>query len=131
MLSNDPGFITRILSEHTEKEYWVQVEGIPDEKSLEPLRKGVQIRAKKTTFTTLPATVKILDEPQVPERTPPIRFRKNIPTSWLSIVIREGKNRQVRKMTAAIGFPTLRLIRVRIAKYTLGDMKPGQVQEIT
>ncbi|MDY6781003.1 MAG: pseudouridine synthase [Cyanobacteriota bacterium] len=92
--------------------YWVQVEGIPDERAIAPLRSGIQIQ----NYTTRPARATRLDvEPPLPPRTPPIRQRKNIPTSWLELTLCEGKNRQVRRMTAAIGYPTLRLVRVAIA----------------
>jgi 23S rRNA pseudouridine2457 synthase len=104
------------------KTYWVQVEGIPTNASLEALEKGIVIGGKKT----LPAKVKQLADVKVWDRSKPIRFRKNIPTSWLEIMICEGMNRQVRKMTAAVGFPTLRLIRVGIGNLKLGDLKPGE-----
>lgn len=110
-----------------EREYLVQVEGTPKEDDLDRLRKGVVIEGRKT----LPAKVRLLEaEPEVPLRNPPIRERKNIPVSWISISLIEGKNRQVRKMTASIGYPTLRLIRIRIEDILLGDMKPGEVREI-
>lgn len=110
-----------------EREYYVQVEGIPTNDAINKLCSGVIIENKKT----LPAKVKMIDEPNFPERIPPIRERKNIPTSWLSITIYEGRNRQVRKMTAAVGFPTLRLIRVRIENLKLGNLKIGEVRELT
>lgn len=104
------------------KYYWVQVEGIPTEMDLSPLKKGLVL--KRVTF--LPAEVKQIKEPLLWPRNPPIRFRKNIPTSWLEIILCEGKNHQIRKMTAAIGFPTLRLIRYRIGNWQLGTLNPGQ-----
>ncbi|HVO73824.1 MAG TPA: pseudouridine synthase [Ignavibacteriaceae bacterium] len=110
-----------------EKEYLVQVEGIPDENKLNNLRKGVLIKG----IRTYPAKVKIIADPGFPPRVPPIRYRKNIPTTWLSIIITEGKYRQVRKMTASIGHPTLRLIRVRIKEILLNGLKPGEVQELS
>lgn len=129
ILTNDKlltDYLLNPLNKH-EREYYVQVEGIPTEESLQKLREGVIIQGRKT----LPAKVKVINTPDFPERVPPIRFRKTIPTSWLSITIVEGKNRQVRKMTASVGLPTLRLIRVRIKNILLGDLKPGEVRELT
>jgi 23S rRNA pseudouridine2457 synthase len=104
------------------KYYWVQVEGVPSNSDLEPLRKGLTI--KDQTF--LPAQVSIIEEPSVWPRNPPIRVRKSIPTSWIEIILKEGKNHQVRKMTAAIGYPTLRLIRHRIWDWSLDKLIPGE-----
>ena len=105
-----------------EKTYWVQVENIPDDSALKILRNGLKLKG----IQYKPAKVKRIPEPQIWPRHPPIRERKSIPTCWLEIKIREGKNRQVRKMTAAIKHPTLRLIRVKIGHWELGDLKPGQ-----
>ena len=105
------------------KTYWVQVEGEPDEAALNQLRQGVILK----DFRTRAAQVNLIDEPDhLWSRTPPIRYRKNIATTWLSLIISEGKNRQVRRMTAAVLFPTLRLIRYAIGKYTLQGLAPGE-----
>lgn len=129
ILTNDKTLTDHLLNpkHRHEKEYYAQVEGIPTEEALEKLRAGVVIENKKT----LPAKVKIIDDPKFPDRVPPIRERKNIPTSWLSLIITEGRNRQVRKMTAAVGFPTLRLVRVRIKKITASGIKPGEIRKLT
>lgn len=106
-----------------QKTYWVQVDGIPDENALQQLQQGVDLG----DFITLPAQARLMDEPEnLWPRDPPVRFRKNIPTQWLELVIREGKNRQVRRMTAKVGFPTLRLIRAAIGPYQLGHLQPGE-----
>ena len=108
------------------KTYWVQVEGIPDDAALEKLRQGVKL----SDFTTQPAEARVMNEPaDLWPRDPPIRMRKNIPASWLELTIHEGKNRQVRRMTAAVGLPTLRLIRYRIGEWTLDGLKPGKWRE--
>lgn len=108
------------------KTYWVQVEGIADEAALERLRQGVDLG----DFVTLPAIARTIPEPAgLWPRTPPVRFRKAIPTSWIELGIREGKNRQVRRMTAAVGHPTLRLIRWSIGDWTLEGLAPGQWRE--
>lgn len=126
IIITDDNKLKQILTEpkfHSEKTYHVQVEGVPSEEDIEKLRQGVIIQG----FKTLPAKVKLLDyEPELPPRNPPIRFRKSIPTCWLEISIREGKNRQIRKMTASVGFPTLRLVRVKIKNIGIGSLNPGE-----
>ena len=105
------------------KTYWVQVEGVPDEVALNTLRQGVKIR----DYRTLPAQVDRMIEPyQLWPRTPPVRYRRNIPTSWICMILSEGKNRQIRRMTAAAMFPTLRLIRYAIGPYTIQGISPGE-----
>jgi 23S rRNA pseudouridine2457 synthase len=128
LLTNDKSltdFLLNPLHEH-EKEYYVQIEGIPLESSLEKLRSGVFINGKKT----LPSKVREIDEPDLPSRIRQIRTRKNIPISWLSISITEGRNRQVRKMTAQVGHPTLRLVRVRIKNLLIDGLLPGSIREL-
>lgn len=105
------------------KTYLVQVERIPSAGSLQQLCAGVVIEGRKTR----PAEVRLLDhEPDIPPRSVPIRFRKTVPTAWIELTIREGRNRQVRKMTAAVGHPTLRLVRIKIGNISMGDLQPGQ-----
>jgi 23S rRNA pseudouridine2457 synthase len=109
-----------------EKTYWVQVEGVPDEAALQSLRKGVELN----DGLTRPARAELMPEPEgLWPRDPPVRFRQSIPTSWLELVIREGRNRQVRRMTAAVGLPTLRLIRAAIGPYALDGLPPGTWRE--
>jgi 23S rRNA pseudouridine2457 synthase len=108
--------------------YWVQVERIPDPAALQQLRQGVVIQ----NYRTRPAKVRLLEaEPILPPRDPPIRYRKSVPTAWIEITLTEGRNRQVRRMTAAVGFPTLRLVRVAIAHLQLEGLEPGQWRDLT
>lgn len=110
----------------SEKTYWVQVEGNPSEAQLDSLRQGITLK----DGPTLPAKVKAIDEPTIWPRTPPIRERANIPTTWLEIIISEGRNRQVRRMTAAIDHPTLRLVRASIGDWSVYPLKPGEYMEL-
>jgi 23S rRNA pseudouridine2457 synthase len=132
LLTNDPKVNALLLGEGVEKEYWVQVEGVATEAALAALRKGVDISVQKRTYHTQPAVAQALvPAPDLPARVPPIRVRLTVPDCWLAITIREGKNRQVRKMTAAVGLPTLRLVRWRIAAWTLAGMGVGEVRELS
>jgi 23S rRNA pseudouridine2457 synthase len=128
LLTNDGALQHRITDPKFKlpKTYWAQVEGMPSDAALEPLRQGVKL----SDFTAQPAEARRMEEPVgLWARTPPIRYRKNIPSSWLELTLREGKNRQVRRMTAAIGFPTLRLIRYRIGDWTLDGLECGMWRE--
>jgi len=110
------------------KTYWVQVEGIPDDAALQFLREGVELK----DGMTLPAKASLMEADQrIGPREPPIRERKNIPTQWLSLTLSEGRNRQVRRMTAAVGYPTLRLIRYRVGSWTLDGLAAGEYRMIT
>ncbi len=128
LLTNDGPFIEKLLDPKNEKEktYWVQVERIPSTDKLQQLSCGVKIQ----DYTTLPCKVRLIEDPSFPPRDPPIRVRKTVPDCWLEIIIREGKNRQVRRMTAAIEHPTLRLVRVQIGKLKLGTLAPGEWREV-
>jgi pseudouridine synthase len=130
LFSDEPGLNSNLLdpARGHRREYWAQVERIPDEAALAKLERGVTIG----DYTTRPCRVRRLDPPpSLPPRDPPIRFRKNVPDCWLSLELTEGKNRQVRRMTAAIGHPTLRLVRVRIGDFVLGELAPGKWRELT
>lgn len=133
LLTNDKKLNHRLLNPDFKhfRTYWVQVDGAVNEKARRQLEEGVSIKVNKKEYQTLPAKAKILENPtDMPERTPPIRYRKDIPTSWLALSLQEGKNRQVRRMTAAVGFPTLRLIRTQIENLSLQGMQPGDVKEL-
>jgi len=130
LLSDETGLNSKLLDpKHGhQRTYWAQVENIPEKRDLLKLGEGLPIKG----HLTLPCRARILEpQPELAERIPPIRFRKNIPTCWLEISLNEGKNRQVRRMTAAVGFPTLRLIRVSIGNYRLSGLAPGQWKQLS
>jgi len=123
------GFLQHLISDPDHKlpkTYWVQVEGTPDEAALRRLAEGVILK----DGSTRPSQARPVDPPDVWPRVPPIRLRKTVPTSWLSLTITEGRNRQVRRMTAAVGLPTLRLIRWAVGPWNLGSLQPGQWREV-
>ena len=129
LLTDDGPLIKRLLEPRKghERTYWAQVEGEITQEALEDLERGVTIG----DYRTLPAKARKIEAPEVPERVPPIRVRKSIPTSWIELKLVEGKNRQVRRMTAAVGFPTLRLLRYAIGPVTLDDLEHGAWREAT
>lgn len=129
LLLTDDGRLQQRISDpkfNKWKTYYAEVEKVPDEKALEQLRQGVRLKDGMTK----PARVKLIETPELWPRNPPVRFRKNIPTAWLELSISEGRNRQVRRMTAAVGYPTLRLVRVQIDHWSLADLQPGQWQDL-
>jgi 23S rRNA pseudouridine2457 synthase len=128
VLTNDGKLQNKLASpEHkTAKTYWVQVEGIPQQQDIQQLCQGVNLK----DGMTMPAEVKLIDEPDLWDRNPPVRFRQNKPTSWLSITISEGRNRQVRRMTAHVGFPTLRLIRYSVGDWSIDGIRNGEYVEV-
>ncbi len=130
LLTDDGRLKSRLLDPEWghERTYWIQVEGIPTIAALEQLSRGVMVQGQLTR----PAQAQELDpQPDLPPRDPPIRYRAEIPTHWIQLTLREGRNRQVRRMTAAVGYPTLRLIRVAFAGIRLGDLLPGQWRPLT
>jgi 23S rRNA pseudouridine2457 synthase len=129
LLSDEPGLNTRLLDpKHAHRrEYWVQVEGLPPPQALARLERGVELGGRRT----LPCRARLLDPaPALPPREPPVRFRRSVPDCWLSLELTEGKNRQVRRMTAAVGHPTLRLIRVRMGQFRLAGLAAGTWREL-
>ncbi|UXB18132.1 pseudouridine synthase [Stenotrophomonas maltophilia] len=130
LLLTDNGTLAHKLTDprhKADKTYWVQVEGTPSDEQLQRLRDGVELN----DGPTLPAKIERLDpSPSLWTRDPPVRFRKTVPDAWLAITIREGRNRQVRRMTAAVNLPTLRLVRVSMGPYRLDDLQPGQWRQI-
>ena len=134
ILSNDKQLNAQLLLPRHQhhREYWVQVDGQITNEAIKQLEKGVVITINGEKYHTKPCQLMVFENaPIVPERNPPVRFRKSIPTSWIKILLTEGKNRQVRKMTAAVGFPTLRLIRYRIGKCTIDNLQPGDLIKLT
>lgn len=130
LLTDDGSLAHRLTDPRYEhpKTYLVQVERLPDEAALRALRTGVVIEGQRT----LPAQFELLEEPpELPERPKPVRFRKNVPTAWLEVVLREGRNRQIRKMTASVGHPTLRIFRIGLGPLRLGDLPVGQWRDLT
>ena len=133
ILTNDSSLNHRLLNPRFahEREYYVQVEGTIDPRAIHRLQSGVDISLNGKIYKTLPCKAQLFSvPPAVPERDPPIRFRANIPTSWIKLILSEGKNRQIRKMTAQTGFPTLRLIRYRIEQLDLEGLQPGEMREL-
>ncbi len=129
MLLSDDGKLQHNLSNpknKIKKTYYVQVEGKPKKSDLDVLRAGMVLK----DGVTRPAEVKIIDPPNIWERIPPIRVRKTVPDTWLELIISEGKNRQIRRMTAAVGYPTLRLVRTKIDSFALDNLMPGEFQII-
>jgi 23S rRNA pseudouridine2457 synthase len=129
LLTDDGALQTRIANPRHKlaKVYWAQVEGVPTDEALVALRNGVDLG----DFTTKPAGARLIDEPAgLWSRDPPIRYRAKIPTTWLELTLREGKNRQVRRMTARVGFPTLRLVRAAVGRVSVDSLAPGAWREI-
>jgi 23S rRNA pseudouridine2457 synthase len=134
ILTNDKKLNHHLLNpmfEH-EREYWVQIEGVITNEAVTQMQQALQLNIKGEKHTTKTSFVEIFNKgPHVVERDPPVRYRANIPTSWIKLILKEGKNRQVRKMTAHVGFPTLRLIRYRVEKIELNNMQPGDMIELS
>ena len=132
LLLTQDGMISEIVrSKKVEKEYYAQLDGLPNEQAIELLQQGVEIGLAGTKYKTKPCKVfKLTESPPFPPRSKPIRDDRHGPTSWISITLTEGKNRQIRKMCAAVGFPVLRLFRVRIGNYHLATLKAGEVIEV-
>ncbi len=130
LLTTDGKVSEAVRSKKVDKEYYVQVDGIITQEAIDRIRQGVEIGVNGTKYMTLPCNAFLLETPDFPMRGKKIRDERHGPTSWASITVNEGKFRQVRKMTAAVGFPTLRLVRVRIGNVFLGDLQAGEVQEV-
>ena len=130
LLTTDGMMSEAVRGKKVDKEYYAQIDGLISDTALEQLKKGVEIGFNGKRYTTKKCLVKRIADPLFPERSQKIRDAKHGPTEWISITLNEGKFRQVRKMTAAVGYPTLRLVRVRIGKYSLTDLKPGLVTSL-
>lgn len=132
LLTTDGKISNKVTSKAIEKEYYVQVDGVITDEAILKLQKGVEITVSNKRYQTLPCKVfSIKGEPNLPQRGKNIRHPKHGPTSWISITVCEGKKRQVRKMTAAVGFPTLRLVRVRIGNIHIDNLNPGEVKSLS
>jgi 23S rRNA pseudouridine2457 synthase len=134
ILTNDKELNHRLLDPKFshEREYWVQVDGAINTEAIQQLQKGVTINVDGKLYDTKPCIASLFKkDPELPERNPPIRFRKEIPAPWIQMILTEGKNRQVRKMTAKVGFPTLRLMRYRVEELTVENMQPGDMISLT
>ncbi|MGB0430749.1 MAG: pseudouridine synthase [Bacteroidia bacterium] len=129
-LTTDGMVSEAVRSRKVEKEYWIQLDGAITDNAIEKLRSGTVITVNKNIYKTLPCKVNRIETPLLPERGRKIRDERHGPTSWISIILTEGKNRQVRKMTASVGYPTLRLVRYRIGDTTIDRMQPGDVIEV-
>lgn len=129
ILTDETGLHERVADPRSklEKEYWAQVERVPDEAALARLRAGPRL----SDGPTRPCLARLIGEPALGPRVPPIRFRKNVPTAWVALTITEGRNRQVRRMTAAVGHPTLRLVRARVGGVRLGALRAGEFREVS
>ena len=133
ILTNDKKLNHKLLNPQFahKRTYYVQVDGQIHKAAIKHLEEGVTIRVNKRDYFTNPAKAEIIQEPTLPPRNPPVRYRASIPTSWISLTLTEGKNRQVRHMTAAVKFPTLRLVRYSIENLTIGDMQAGDIVELS
>lgn len=132
LITNDKSVNTRLLDPRSQHKrvYLVQVDGEITQEACDQLAKGVDIKIDGKVYSTLAAKCEKIEEPILPPRNPPVRFRKTVPTSWIKLQLVEGKNRQVRHMTAAVGFPTLRLVRSQIGKLDIASMQPGDLVEM-
>ncbi|WP_291724853.1 pseudouridine synthase [Bernardetia sp.] len=133
ILTNDKKLNHKLLNPQFahKRTYYVQVDGQIHKAAIQHLEEGITIRVKKKDYFTKPAKAEIISEPNLPPRNPPVRYRASIPTSWISLTLTEGKNRQVRHMTAAVKFPTLRLVRFAIEGIELGEMQSGDIIELS